>query len=291
MKILVIFTGGTIGSSTSGHLIDVDAKASYHLLQAYGTCPGAREVDFDTAQPIYILSENIVPGQWHALLDMLCSLDPSQYDGIVIAHGTNTLPYTAAALSFALPDCRLPVVLVSSNYTLDDERSNGLRNFASAVDFIAHGEVPGVFVVYENGAGESIVHLGSRLLEAVPFSDAFESVGGVPFGTMQAGRFLPNGHPCNPTLAELKGHRPILSGDVRFSSDIMLIRPFAGMRYDFSALPGKSRRLYCMISTTPVRPIRWRMRAAIRSGRFSPIAGSRVSMSMPHPSPRGRMCT
>ena len=242
MRILVIFTGGTIGSTTSGNLIDVDSKATYRLLEAYRESPVARAVEFDSEQPIYILSENIVPDQWHDLLALIQGVDQARYDGIVIAHGTNTLSYSAAALSFGLTDCRLPVVLVSSNYTLDDPRANGLSNFSSAIDFIADCGAPGVFVVYRNNAGESVVHLGSRLMEALPFSDEFDSAGGLHFGWMRDGRFVANAHPCNPTPDELMAHRSPLSGELLFSPEVLLIRPFAGMNYDFFRFAGAKPR-------------------------------------------------
>ena len=242
MRILVIFTGGTIGSTCSDNLINVDSKATYRLLEAYREGPAARAVEFDSEQPIYILSENIVPDQWHALLALIQGVDQSRYDGVIVAHGTNTLSYSAAALSFGLTDCRLPVVLVSSNYPLDDARANGLNNFCGAIDFIADCGAPGVFVVYRNNAGESVVHLGSRLLQAVPFSDEFDSAGSLRFGCIRDGRFVANAHPCNPTPAELKAHRSPLSGELRFSPEVLLIRPFAGMNYDYFRFAGVKPR-------------------------------------------------
>ena len=242
MRILVIFTGGTIGSTCSGNLIDVDAKATYRLLEAYRQSPAARAVEFDAEQPICILSENIVPDQWHTLMALIQNIDQERYDGVIIAHGTNTLSYSAVALSFGLRDCRLPVVMVSSNYTLDDRRANGLSNFSGAIDFIADCGTPGVFVVYRNNVGESVVHLGSRLVEAVPFSDEFDSPGGLSFGWMRDGRFVANVHPCNPTLSELRAHASPLSGELRFSPEVLLIRPFAGMNYDFFRFAGAKPR-------------------------------------------------
>ena len=165
MKILVIFTGGTIGSTKSGSVIDIDAETSFQLLESYLAQPQAKAVEFETQQPIYILSENLVPNDWDALLHTLNSVDQSQYDGIIIAHGTDTLPYTAAAISFGIQQCDVPVLLVSSDYPLDDKRANGLVNFTGAIDFIAQGVVAGVFVVFKNNNGETLVHLGSRLRE------------------------------------------------------------------------------------------------------------------------------
>jgi len=233
MKILVVFTGGTIGSTKSDCVIDVNADTSFQLLESYQALPTAKDVSFETKQPIYILSENLVPDDWHVLLDTLNAVDQSAYDGVIIAHGTDTLPYTSAAMSFGLKQCDIPVVLVASNYPLDDERANGLRNFSNAVDFIASDVAKGVFVVFENNAGESIVHLGSRLLEADPYTDDFDSIGGVIFGKMDDGRFIYNDDCRNPTIEALNQYQPPLSGNVRFSSDVLLIKPFAGLNYDY----------------------------------------------------------
>ncbi len=233
MKILVIFTGGTIGSTKSDCVIDVNVDTSFQLLASYQALPSAKDVSFETKQPIYILSENLVPDDWHVLLDTLNAVDQSDYDGIIIAHGTDTLPYSSAAISFGLKQCDIPVVLVASNYPLDDERANGLRNFSNAVDFIASDVAKGVFVVFENNAGEPIVHLGSRLLEADPYTDDFDSIGGVIFGKMDDGRFIYNDDSRNPSIEALNQYQPALSGNVRFSSDILLIKPFAGLNYDY----------------------------------------------------------
>jgi len=238
MNILVIFTGGTIGSSKSGSVIDINETTSFQLLESYLAQPTTKTVEFETRQPIYILSENLVPNDWHALLDTLNAVDQSVYDGIIIAHGTDTLPYTSAAVSFALQKYDIPVVLVASNYPLDDERANGLRNFTNAVDFIAAGIAAGVFVVFENKAGESIVHLGSRLVEADAYTDDFDSVGSLIFGKMKSGHFTHNTDPRNPTASDLNNHKAISSKNVRFSSEVMLIKPFAGLNYDYFRFGG-----------------------------------------------------
>jgi L-asparaginase len=82
------------------------------------------------------------------------------FDGIIVCHGTDTLQYTAVALKFAFSDLPIPIVLVSSNYVLEDERSNGRDNLRAAVEFITgRSDSPwlmnrmrrgGVWVSYKN---------------------------------------------------------------------------------------------------------------------------------------------
>src|SRR5205085_5079000 len=96
-KLLVIFTGGTIGSQKTGRTIDVDASAAYQLIGEYRDNPRNREVQLDTVQPLQVLSENMVPADWVKLIACLDGVDFSIYKGIIITHGSDTLPYTSAA--------------------------------------------------------------------------------------------------------------------------------------------------------------------------------------------------
>ncbi|MDQ6992478.1 MAG: asparaginase domain-containing protein, partial [Mariprofundus sp.] len=233
MKILVMFTGGTIGSRKSGAVIDIDAVMPFHLLESYLAQPQAKAVEFDTNQPIFLLSENLSPDDWYLLLDALKAIDQSAYDGIIIAHGTDTLPYTSAVVSFGVQQCDIPIMFVSSDYPLDDERANGLVNFSHAVDFIADAVAPGIFVVFKNSDGESKVHLGSRLREADPYSDDFDSVNGVNFGTMKEGSFVYNDDARNISAVTLKQYDFSQRTGVLFGSDVLYIQPFVGLNYEY----------------------------------------------------------
>lgn len=232
-KILVVFTGGTIGSKQHIQTIDVDQTAAFDLLQKYEDYKP--NVQFETIQPLHILSENWIQADWSTLMDSLSAVEFDQYTGIIITHGTDTLSYTAAAVSYAFSHVRIPIVLVSSNYPLNDPRSNGLRNFVNAIDFIKEKKLPGIFVVFENDKRESIIYLGTRLMQSLPFTDQFNSPYAVPFGFMQNQKFQINVHPLNPTLNEMKTlKKPVLSRkDITFSDEILYIKPFPGMNYSY----------------------------------------------------------
>ena len=137
MKILVIFTGGTIGSTCENGIISPDKEKKYRLLEAYFANGGKAE--FDTAQPYTVLSENL-NGEHLSLLykSVKEAISQNIYDGIIVTHGTDTLQYTSAFLSYMLGLCNTPVVLVSSNYPIDNPKANGVDNFTAAVDFISY---------------------------------------------------------------------------------------------------------------------------------------------------------
>ena len=110
-KILLLLTGGTIGSAVNDGSINVDSRRGDDLLTIYHE-QNNREVEFEIIRPFNILSENAEPQHWLQIIKTLQSHRLSDYDGVIIAHGSDTLPYTGAALAYGL-DCPLiPIVLV-----------------------------------------------------------------------------------------------------------------------------------------------------------------------------------
>ena len=150
-KILVVFTGGTIGSTAAEGTINTSSEAPFKLLQQFQQhYKNNRQIYFSTVQPLQILSENLAPCVWQMLITAIESQQHDQYDGIIVTHGTDTLAYTAAALSFYFNAIKIPMLLVSSDYPLDDTRANGLENFMCAVEFILQNIQAGIFVPYRN---------------------------------------------------------------------------------------------------------------------------------------------
>lgn len=146
MKILVVFTGGTIGSCYNDGVISPDSNTRYKLIEMYKQNGGCAE--FDAISPYTVLSENL-NGEYFNLLYNSVKENINNYDGIIVTHGTDTLQYTSAVLSYMFGFCNTPIVLVSANYPLESEKSNGLENFSAAVDFIKSGNNKGVFVAYK----------------------------------------------------------------------------------------------------------------------------------------------
>ncbi len=143
MNITVIFTGGTIGSSVQQNFVSTDAQMPYRLLAMYEAeqkKKGAAIPHFQTESPYTTLSEYMDGSHLNLLIACIQKILAGSYtddiDGIIVTHGTDTLPFTAAALGMRFAFARIPIILVSSNYILDDPRANGLTNFTAAVDYI-----------------------------------------------------------------------------------------------------------------------------------------------------------
>lgn len=177
MKILVIFTGGTIGSLLNDGWISPDGHTKRQLIRHYEKACG-KDVTFVTKEPYSILSENLSADDINLLVKTVCDSAKEDYDGIIVTHGTDTLQYSAAALSFALGNDSIPVILVSSNFPLDDIRTNGHVNFAAAVEFIKNKKGNGVFAAYRNDNRPVRFHKGLSILAHREADDSLYSVNG-----------------------------------------------------------------------------------------------------------------
>lgn len=150
-SILVIYTGGTIGmvkDKRTGALQPFDMKKIYEAL------PVLRELDcrIDTLQfdPI-IDSSDMNAGVW-VRLARLIGQKYSSYDGFVVLHGTDTMSYTASALSFLLENLAKPVIITGSQLPLGMIRTDGRENIISAVEIASNENVQigEVCVFFEN---------------------------------------------------------------------------------------------------------------------------------------------
>ena len=188
MKITVIFTGGTIACSNKNGALSPDGANSFTIIEMYRAVDGS--VEFETLSPYFILSENLGCEHWEKLSDCVKNVRGS--DGVIVTHGTDTLPYTAAYLGLKLGLCDIPVVLVSAAYPLSDSRSNGLDNFRGAVDFIRSGAGKGVFVSYKNSGENVRLHRAASVLPHQPYSDSVLSLRDNYFAEIVGGEVVLN---------------------------------------------------------------------------------------------------
>lgn len=163
MKILVVFTGGTIGSTLSDGWISPDKNTKYLLIDNYFRSH-SDDVEFAFAEPYTILSENLSAAEVNRLMNCVAQALRGDYDGIIVTHGTDTVQYSASALSYAFGESTVPIVIVSANYPLTDGRSNGDLNFEAAVDFINSRPAGGLYVSYANDESTVCIHDGNMLL-------------------------------------------------------------------------------------------------------------------------------
>ena len=105
-----------------------------------------------------VLSENIRPGDWTKIAKSVASEIKTGTDGVIIAHGTDTLGFTSAALAFALQNLPVPVVLVGSQRSSDRPSSDAAMNLLGATHLATKADAAEVFVLMHAETGDSFLH-------------------------------------------------------------------------------------------------------------------------------------
>lgn len=232
MKVCIIFTGGTIGSRVDENgRITTEGNSPYTLLEMYRNQYND-DIEFVVEEPYCILSENLAAAHIRKLVSCVNRMvKESGLDGIIITHGTDTLQYSAALLGYIFGAVQLPVILVSADFALSDERSNGLDNFRYALEFIKGKYGTGVFVSYCNKGDVPVIHRGTRIQQHLPLSADVVSIGNSWYGKFEDGRYIQN-----PEYVVRDG-LPAMFEDTEninlseFSDEIMRIIPYVGMPY------------------------------------------------------------
>mgnify|MGYP001098581644 CR=1 FL=1 len=152
-KILLLLTGGTICSfgDEQGNRRDVDIQKAKALLLQYfeeSDSPCAHQ-KFEVVTVLNTLSENMTIPKWNELLRFFKKCDFSQYRGIVIAHGTDTMAYTAAALSYMVQNTKKPIVITGAQKPIDLEITDAKSNLIDSFLYAADDRSQGVQIVFD----------------------------------------------------------------------------------------------------------------------------------------------
>ena len=182
-RVAVLGTGGTIASR-----IDYETGAVKPQLDADElalSIPEAfRYASLDVEEILSIFSENMKPRHWELIAEKVYRKLKEGYDGVVVAHGTDTMGYTAAALSFAFhKGLPAPVVLVGAQRSSDRPSSDAAFNFTAAVLTASRAPFAEVVVVMHGETGDSyaLAHRGTRVRKMhTSRRDAFQSINAPP---------------------------------------------------------------------------------------------------------------
>ena len=181
-KILLLSTGGTIASKVDYRTGAVTpALTAADLNDAVPEITNIANVDTEVLFSEY--SENLQPEHWFEIATRLDSLAKSDYVGIIIAHGTDTMHYTSSFLSFALSGFPIPVALVGSQRSSDRPSSDAAVNLIAATKFLTKTNTNGIFVVMHNDSNDDTVvcHKGTRVRKNhTSKRGAFETMGDDP---------------------------------------------------------------------------------------------------------------
>ena len=181
-KILLLSTGGTIASK-----IDYRTGAVTPVLTAEELNSSVPELskiaNIEAVALLSEYSENIMPEHWLQIAEKINEYSNSDYAGIIIAHGTDTMHYTSSFLSFALAGFPIPIVLVGSQRSSDRASSDAALNLIGATKFIIENKTKGVYIVMHQDENDETVacHIGTRVRKNhTSKRGAFETIGDNP---------------------------------------------------------------------------------------------------------------
>ncbi|HEX5573098.1 MAG TPA: Glu-tRNA(Gln) amidotransferase subunit GatD, partial [Nitrososphaeraceae archaeon] len=175
----LLSTGGTISSKidyrTGGVMAALSAK------ELNDSIPEIKKIaNIDPEVVLSEYSENIKPEHWTLIARKVAdNILSGKYDGIIVSHGTDTMHYTSAALSFALQNLPVPIVLVGAQRSSDRPSSDASLNLIGACTFAARSRFSGVFVAMHHSISDDVIacHIGTRVRKNhTSRRDAFHSI-------------------------------------------------------------------------------------------------------------------
>ena len=190
LPLVTIFsTGGTIASRVDYRTGAVEPALTAEDL--YSFVPElASEADVRTKVLYSLLSENLTPKHWGEIAKSVCEEIRSGVSGVVIAQGTDTLGYSAAALSFALQASPIPIVFTAAQRSSDRPSSDAATNLIGAVSVAGRAPFAGVVVVMHEWMSDEtlLVHRGTKVRKChTSRRDAFKSIGAAPIARFHIG--------------------------------------------------------------------------------------------------------
>ena len=163
-NVTLLGTGGTIASRLdyrTGAVIPAFSPG-----ELYGAVPELADIANLTTKRIYaIFSENMTPEAWIGTAQAIKAEIDGGADGIVIGHGTDTMHYTSAALSFMVQDSPVPIIMVGSQRSSDWPSSDAAANLIEATYAAGHGDIAEVLVCMFGPTSDqyNLLHRGTRV--------------------------------------------------------------------------------------------------------------------------------
>ena len=229
--ISVLACGGTIASRIDYRTGAVDPLTSPEELIA--SFPQARFLAPIRAKTLFSLnSEDIAPAHWIKAAHAVSEEIKGGSEGVVITHGTDTMSFTSAALSFMLQKPGCPVILTGSQRSSDRGSSDAETNMHAAL-LAARADLSGVFVCMHEGTSDSscLLHFGTKVRKMhTSRRDAFRSI-----NTLPAARILLEQQKVEKISerCEARGRPGSVSLDTKLNENVALVYSYPGMKPDF----------------------------------------------------------
>ena len=181
-NILLLSTGGTIASKIDYRTGSVTPVLTAEELNS--SVPELSKIaNIDTKVLFSEYSENIMPEHWLKIAETIKEYSQSNYSGIIIAHGTDTMHYTSSFLSFSLAGFTIPIVLVGSQRSSDRASSDAALNLIGAIKFLTKSKRNGIYIAMHQDENDETIacHIGTRVRKNhTSKRGAFKTIGNYP---------------------------------------------------------------------------------------------------------------
>jgi len=199
-KILLIATGGTIASKKS----DSGLKPQISSQELISYIPSILEIcEVDTYQLLSLDSSNMEPKHWSMIVECVQE-NYEKYDGFVIAHGTDTMAYTAAGLSYMIQNSKKPIVITGSQKPIDLDITDAKTNLLDSFIYAADEKSQGVVIVFD---GKVIAGTRAKKIRSKSYN-AFDSIDFPALAMIQDGQIM-RYIPMEPYVEDVKFYTQI----------------------------------------------------------------------------------
>ncbi|MCX6776793.1 MAG: Glu-tRNA(Gln) amidotransferase subunit GatD [Candidatus Micrarchaeota archaeon] len=230
--ISIISTGGTVASRVDYATGGVDA--SYRTSDIVKTVPELGEFNIDSKFLFEIMSENMTPEHWKEMARAVYKELKTDTKGVIVTHGTDTMHFSSAALSFMLRDLNKPVVFTGSQRSSDRGSSDSFINMICSANFASKGDVAEVSLVMHGSSNDDFcyAHRGTKVRKLhTSKRDAFKSVNDEPLA-----KIFPDGRIEMTNGNYRKRCDGEVSLDDKLEEKVALIKTYPGMEpgiFDF----------------------------------------------------------
>lgn len=229
-SVSILSTGGTIASKVDYQTGAVNPALSAQDL--YDAVPELKKHAKVKAKVLMsVFSEDIRPTDWAQISKAVAVEIRDGNEGVIIAHGTDTMGFTAAALAFALQNLPVPVAIVGSQRSSDRPSSDAAMNLIQATDLVGQVNAAEVMVVMHAETDDSFAHAhrGTRVRKShTSRRDAFQSVNSYPLFKISSKSGIEE---LTPPLLRRDPTRK-LKLKPAFDENVALVRTFPGVKAD-----------------------------------------------------------
>ncbi|MHA1710755.1 MAG: Glu-tRNA(Gln) amidotransferase subunit GatD [Candidatus Freyarchaeota archaeon] len=227
--VALIGTGGTVASRLdyrTGAVIP-----AFTPQELFSAVPELEDIcNLKTLSLLEIFSEDMQPEYWVKIAEAVAKEVNEGADGVIVAHGTDTMHFTSAALSFMLKNLSVPVVLVGSQRSSDRPSSDAAINLISSATVAARSDIAEVVVCMHGSSSDeyNLIHRGTRVRKMhTSRRDTFKTIGDIPLGMVADGKIkmFRNDY-------RRRSNQRIVTVDTKIDPKVVLLYTYPGMQAD-----------------------------------------------------------